>query len=153
MKNKFMKLMIISLLLITHTLSGVRPASAEVIQNTWGTMPFLGYSDCTNEWVEGTIEVHLIWIFKAGKVDSIHTNVQGTAVGQLTGNRYIYKNNYKDDFSNYVCGGVATAHAYARLISQGKSPNLDTNFLITYEFDANCNPLPPNITVENSRCR
>jgi hypothetical protein len=153
MKHKLTKLTLITLLLVAHTSAFVRPTSAEIIENSWETIPILVYEDCTGEWLEGTVKVHLIWILNAGKVDSIHTNVKGTAVGLTSGNRYVFHNNYKDDFTNYFCGGIATARAHARWISQGKLPNRDAEFRITYEFDDDCNPLPPTVEVVDFRCK
>ncbi len=153
MKYNFTKLLFTVLLVITQSICGIRPASAEIVQNTRDTVPFQFYNDCTGEWVEGTAEVHLIWIINAGKIDSIHTNVHGTAIGQTTGNRYIFQNNYKDDFSNFVCGGTATSQAHQRLISLGKSPNLSLDLLVTYSIDVNCNELPPVVTVVGLRCK
>ena len=152
MKHKVTRLLFITLLVVAHTTAFIQPASAEVIQNTRETMDFTLYNECEDEWVQGTIEVHLIWIFNSGRVDSIHTNVHGTAVGLTTGNSYIAKNNYKDDFTNFGCGGTATARANVRLISKGKAPNRDADFLITYALDANCNPLPTEISVD-LRCK
>ena len=153
MKHKLTRLLCITLLVVAHTISFIRPASAEIIQNERFIVTFQDYIPCLDEWVTGTAELHQIWIFNAGKVDSIHTNLTGTAVGQTTGNQFIWKNNYKDDFTNYFCGGTATARAHARLIGLGKAPNQDTEFLVTYEFDANCNALPPTVEIVDFRCK
>ena len=153
MKHKLTKLLFATLLVVAQSICVIRPASAEIVQNTRDTVPFQFYNNCTGEWVEGTAEVHLIWIINAGKIDSIHTNVQGTALAQTTGNRYIFQNNYKDDFTNFSCGGMATATAHARLISQGKLPNLSIDWLVTYAFDTYCNELPPTIAIVGLRCK
>lgn len=153
MKCKMTRLMIMALLLAAHTTSFIRPASAEVIYNVRFTVPISDYNQCTGEWVEGEAEVQQVYVYNAGKVDSFHSNLTATLIGQTSGNRYIFKNNYKDDFSNYVCGQTTYARANARVISLGKLPNWDVNFLVIYEFDAACNPLPPNVTIASERCK
>lgn len=153
MKRKITRLMIMTLLLAAHTSSFIKPASAEIVQNNRTTINFSFYLDCTNEVVVGTAQIHTIWIINAGKIDSIHYNLNGTAVGQTTGNRYKYMENYKDDFTTYFCGSTTYAQIHMRWISQGKAPNLDVNFLQIWEFDQDCNPLSPTFSVVSTRCK
>ncbi len=153
MKNKFTKLLIATLLVVAQSICFIQPASAEIVQNFRSTIPLQFFNDCTGELIEGTVDYHQIWILNAGKINSIHANVHGTFIAQTSGNQYIYQNNYKDDFTNFSCGGMATATAHARLISQGKLPNLSIDWLVTYAFDASCNELPPTIAIVGLRCK
>lgn len=152
MKHKVTRFMCMALLLTAHSLAFVSPTSAEVVVNYWETFPASTYDGCNQEWLEGTVELHVLYIYNEGRVDSVHSFTRATYTGVTTGNRYLLRTNYKQDFSNYVCGGKATASANARLISQGNAPNSHANYQITYEFDANCNPLPPDIAIE-VRCK
>jgi hypothetical protein len=152
MKHKFTRLLCLTLLVAAPTTSFIQPASAKVIENSWETMPFEYFNECEGEWVVGTIQAHLIWILNDGKVDSVHTNITGTGVGEISGTTYIAKNNSTSDFSDFVCGGTAVRRANVRLISRGKASNLDANIQIKYELDANCNLLPPQFTVD-VRCQ
>ncbi len=153
MKTKFTRILCLTLLVIAQTISLSRPVAAEIIQNTRETAYFTYYDNCADEEISAEVEVHLIWILNDGKVDSIHTNVTGTAVGLTTGNSYIYKNNYKDDFLDYTCGGTATAQAHIRVIGKGKAPNSQGVFSIRYDFDSNCNELSPVVTVLDYSCK
>lgn len=147
MKHKIMRLTVIALLIAAHTTTFIRPAAAEVVQNTRETFPLYYYDDCTGEWIEGTFDVHTIWIINTGKLDSIHQNLNGTGVGQITGNRYVINQNYKDDFSNIVCGGTVTGRYKVRAISLGKAPNQLLDISVTWQIDNACNIQFPTYDV------
>lgn len=139
MKQNFSKLFVMALLLFAHCFAILPSVTAKVIENSWETMPFEYYNECEGEWVVGTIRGHLIWIFNEGKLDSIHTNIVGTGVGENSGTTYIARNNYKSDLAGFACGTSAFARANLRLIGRGQTANLDVNILIKYTLDDSCN--------------
>lgn len=87
------------------------------------------YNPCTEEQVEGVLEIHWVWIVNQGRVDSIHTNVRGTAVGTTTGNQYLFRHNYKDDYAKQQesppgtradeCGVILSYRVMARQLLAG----------------------------------
>ncbi|HEX4947219.1 MAG TPA: hypothetical protein VFZ34_11170 [Blastocatellia bacterium] len=153
MKRKVTRLTFALLLAVAHLCMFVQPTSAYVIQNVRQTFAFSLYNDCVDELIEGTAEIHQIWILNPGKVDSIHSHIKGTAVGRTSGNKYIVNETYKDDFSNFACGATLYGHIRQRLISLGKAPNVHVDFLVTYATDADCNPLPTIYTPETTHCQ
>jgi hypothetical protein len=153
MKHKITRLTCATLLVVAHLCSFVQPTSAEIIQNVRQTFSFTFYNECVDEEVEGTAEIHQIWILNPGRVDSIHYKIKGTAVGLNTGNKYIVNETYKDDFANFACGATLYGQIRQRLISLGKAPNAHVDFLVTYTTDADCNPLPTVFTPTTTHCK
>ena len=140
MQNSLKKGLLALSLVLSQTLTMTTPVKAEVVSNTWRTYNARFQDTCTGEFVNLTVNSHVVVRITGINPDGtvrqvIHQNDHVQGVGETSNKKYAGGLNIKREIVTTPgsCDGTMTFENHQRLMSQGKEGNLFIQVTQTFE--------------------
>jgi len=124
-------------------------SAAAPVENGWDTITGASVFDqCTGETVDFTGRVHTVAKENASPELSVHSNTHLVAIGELSGEAYVYDAAINSPVRVAADGSYTVdQRVHASLVSTGRSPNLRITVKIDQVFDSGGNLISSTVDV------